>query len=73
MRMSPDQTLWEYVCVYVDDLCLTRVDGHAFLAKLKASIKDGGYGYPLKGDGPLWFHLGCDYGRDSDGTLMYKP
>ena len=29
--------------------------------------------YKLKGDEPLSFHLGCDFGRDPDGTLYYKP
>jgi len=73
MRKSPDGKLWEYICVYVDDLALAMIDGKAFLAKLKAPIKDGGYGYNLKGDGPLSYHLGCDYGRDEDGTLIMQP
>ena len=29
--------------------------------------------FKLKGDEPLSFHLGCDFGRDPDDTLYYKP
>ena len=27
----------------------------------------------IKGDGPLEFHLGCDYKPDKDGTLATQP
>jgi uncharacterized membrane protein YgcG len=73
MRMNKKMQLWEYVCVYVDDLALAMVDGRAFLEKLKALPKDGGHGYHLKGDGPLEYHLGCDYTRDKDGVLSFQP
>ena len=49
------------------------VDDSAFLKKLQLSKDEGGYGYKIKGDGPLAFHLGCDYYRDKDGTLVYQP
>ena len=29
--------------------------------------------FKLKGTGPISFHLGCDFGRDEDGTLYYAP
>ena len=29
--------------------------------------------YVLKGDKPLSFHLGCDFGHDPDGTCYYQP
>ena len=27
----------------------------------------------MKGDGDLKYHLGCDFGRDQDGTNYYGP
>ena len=39
---------------------------------LKKPVAQGGYGYKIKGDGPLTHHLGCDYFRDKDGTLDYN-
>jgi hypothetical protein len=71
--MNKELKLWEYICVYVDDLCLAMKDPKSFIDKLKASPKDGGHGYQIKGDGPLTFHLGCDYIRDKDGTLRAEP
>ena len=73
MRKHPAKDIWEYVCVYVDDLAIAMVDPRQFLDKLKTPIDQGGYGYKLKADGPLSFHLGCDYARDKDGTLIYQP
>ena len=29
--------------------------------------------FSLKGTGPLTFHLGCDFVRDEDGTLVMTP
>ena len=70
MRKHKGRSLWEYICVYVNELALAMVDGSAFLKKLQLSKDEGGYGYKIKGDGPLAFHLGCDYYRDKDGTLV---
>ena len=69
MRENLKAGLWEYICVYVDNLALAMIDPKSFIDKLKASRTDGGHGYAFKGDGPLTFHLGCDYIRDKDGTL----
>ena len=71
MRKNIQHQLWEYICVYVDDLALAMLNGTEFLDKLKTPIEQGGYGYKIKGDGPLTHHLGCDYFRDKDGTLGY--
>jgi hypothetical protein len=69
MRRNGD--VWEYVCVYVDDLCCTMLNPKEFLDKLQDLNQ--GHGYKLKGVGPIEFHLGCDFGRDPDGTLWYAP
>ena len=56
------------------DLALAMKDPKTFIDKLKAPLKkDGGHGYQIKVDGPLTFHLGCDYIRDKDGTLRAEP
>jgi hypothetical protein len=34
---------------------------------------EGTYQFKLKGTGPTTFHLGCDFMRDSHGTLSYGP
>ena len=73
MKKNEERQIWEYVCVYVDDLAIAMVDAKSFLEKLKKPTAEGGYGYKLKGDGPLSYHLGCDFFRDEDGRLMYQP
>ena len=30
------------------------------------------YGYKIKGDGPMDYHLGATVSRDKDGTLIYS-
>jgi hypothetical protein len=64
MRPCPNGECYEYIAVYVDDLCLVMKDPQAFINSLKEK-----YGFKLKGVGPLEYHLGTKYGRDSDGTL----
>jgi len=73
MRKNLKEGLWEYICVYVDDLALAMKDPKSFIDKQKALSEDGGHGYQIKGDGLLTFHLGCDYIRDKDGTLRAEP
>lgn len=63
-----DGNFYEYIAVYVDDLCIAMKDPAAFckLLKEKHQLK-------LKGDGPLEYHLGCSYKYDPDGTLVADP
>jgi hypothetical protein len=50
------------------DLAIASKD----LQKITDSLeKDSGF--KLKGVGPTKYHLGCDYSRDSDGTLYCGP
>ena len=60
--------LYEYVAVYVDDLCIALLDP----AKLCGTLKEE-FGYKLKGVGELQYHLGNNYERDKDGTLRVGP
>jgi hypothetical protein len=56
--------IYEYICVYVDDLLDIMKDPQSFMDKLTQH-----YGYKLKGVGPPSYHLGANYSRDPDGTL----
>ena len=67
--MRRNEDLWEYVCSYVDDLCLVMKNPEQFLSKPQSNL----YSFKLKGSGPLNFHLGCGFGRDPDGTLYMDP
>jgi hypothetical protein len=58
-------THWEYIGVYVDDLELALTHPREFLDVLKTK-----YGLKLKGSGPLSYHLGAEFKRDPDGTLV---
>jgi len=59
---------YEYIAVYVDDLCIAAHNPKAIVDELIQK-----HGYKLKGAGPLEFHLGCDFFRDPDGTLCFGP
>jgi len=66
--MRKGENAYEYIAVYVDDLCIAAINPAGIIKELKEK-----YNYKLKGDGPLTFHLGCDFSRDPDGTLCYGP
>ena len=68
MRPEPGGTYYEYIAVYVDDLAIAAKDPQAFCHELKKK-----YNLKLKGAGPLEYHLGCTYKKDSDGTLAADP
>jgi Reverse transcriptase (RNA-dependent DNA polymerase) len=59
-------THYEYVCVYVDDLMMIGKDPSSFFSALTDT-----YGYKLKGVGKPTYHLGGDFFRDPDGTLVW--
>ena len=54
---------YEYVAIYVDDLLCAMKHPRSVLNHYIKVHK-----YKLKGDEPLSFHLGCDFGCDPDGT-----
>ena len=68
MRPTEDGDAYEYIATYVDDLAIAAKDCQALCENLKSQC-----GYKLKGDGPLTYHLGCDYIREPDGTLLATP
>ena len=66
--MREQDAYYEYIAVYVDDLAIAAKDCATICRQLKEI-----HGFKLKGDGPLRYHLGCDYSRDKDGTLCSGP
>ena len=81
MNFTPsrsDQCIWlkkninlnqyEYIAVYVDDLCIVAQDPKQIINILKSKYK-----LKVKGDGPLTYHLGADYYQDPEGTMVSQP
>ena len=53
--------IWGYICVYVDDLAFVMKNPQEFVDILEKKC-----GFKLKGTGPVAFHLGCNFFRNSD-------
>jgi hypothetical protein len=67
--MRRDGDIYEYVAVYVDDLAFAMRDPQTFVNQLKEQHK-----FKLKGAGDIaYYHLGCDFFREDDGTLCMAP
>ena len=60
--------LYEYIAVYVDDLCIAAQDPKEIINIVKSKYK-----LKVKGDGPLTYHLGAEYYQDPDGTMVSHP
>ena len=60
---------YEYIACYVDDLLVASRNPKAIMDQLKGEP----HNFKLKGDGPVTFHLGCNFERDPDGTLKMSP
>ena len=59
---------YEYIAVYVDDLCIAAESPSAIIQIFKSK-----YHLKVKGDGKLTYHLGVDYFEDRDGTFVSQP
>jgi hypothetical protein len=68
MRPAKDGSCYEYVACYVDDLLISMKDPKEFCDMLKNK-----FNFKLKGDGPIDYHLGLNYFRDPDGTMVMQP
>jgi hypothetical protein len=64
MRKGENEDHWEYIAVYVNHLYIASKRPKEILDSLKSM-------YKLKGDGKVNYHLGCDFGRDEDGTFYF--
>ena len=69
LRQSTCGKVYKYVATYVDDLYIIAKDPKLLLEQLKGKP----YEFQLKGSGPVNFHLGCGFERDSNGTLCMNP
>ena len=54
--MRETENLWEYVCVYVDDLLVIMIEPKKYFQILQEK-----YGYQLKGVEEIKYHLGGNY------------
>ena len=63
LRKAPNLRCYEYIAVYVDDLCIAAESPSAIIQIFKSK-----YHLKVKGDGKLTYHLGADYFEDPDGT-----
>ena len=68
MREDKDLKCYEYIATYVDDLCKAAQDPGKIIQIIKEHYK-----LKVKGDGPLTHHLGADYTKDKDKTLVCQP
>ena len=68
LRKAPNLRYYEYIAVYVDDLCIAAESPSAIIDIFKTK-----YYLKIKGDGKLSYHLGADYFEDSDGTFVSRP
>ena len=68
LRKAPDLRCYEFIAVYVDDLCIAAESSSASIQIFKSK-----YHLRVKGDGKLTYHLGADYFEDPDGTFVSQP
>ena len=59
---------YEFMAIYVDDFLIASEEPQQIIQDLKEKFK-----LKIKDDGPLEYHLGCDYKPDKDGTLAAQP
>ena len=55
---------YECTVIYVDDLLIASEEPQKIIQDLKEK-----FNLKIKGDGPLEYHLGCDYKLEKDDTL----
>ena len=68
LKKNKKLNIYEYIAVYVDDLCIAAQDPKEIINVLKSK-----YQLKVKGDGPLTYHLGADFFQDPDGTMVSQP
>ena len=68
LRKAPNLRCYEYIALYVDDLCIAAESPSAII-----QIFNSKYHLKVKGDGKLTYHLGADYFEDPDGTFVSQP
>ena len=66
--LSEKKDKYKYFAIYVDDLLIASEEPQKTIQDLKEEFK-----LIIQGDGPLEYHLGCDYKLDKDSTLVAQP
>ena len=64
LRKAPNLRCYEYIAVYVDDLCIAAESPSPIIQIFKSK-----YNSKVKEDGKLTYHLGADYFEDPDVTF----
>ena len=59
---------YKYIAIYVDDQLIASEKPQKIIQDLKDKFK-----LKIKGNGPLEYHLGCDYKLDKDSTFVTQP
>ena len=59
---------YEFIAAYMDNLLTSSKDPQKIVDTFVNK-----HHFKLKGTGPMSYHLGCDFGRDEDGTLHFVP
>ena len=67
-RKVPNLRCYEYIDVYVDDLCTAAESPSTIIDSFKTKCN-----LNVKGDGKLSYHLGADYFEDPDGAFVSQP
>ena len=68
LRKATNLRCYEYIAVYVDDLCIVAESPSAIIQIFKSK-----YHLKIRGDGKLTYHLGADYFEDPDGIFVSQP
>ena len=68
LRENKALKCYEYLAIYVDNLCIAVQDPGHIIKTHKNDFK-----LKVKGGGLLSHHLGADYTRDKDNTLVCQP
>ena len=72
LRKAPNLRCYEYIAVYVDDLCIASESPSAIISIFKTIFKTK-YHLKVKGDGKINYHLGVDYFDGPDETFVTQP
>ena len=67
LRKAPNLRCYEYIAVYVDNLCIGAESPSAMIQIFKSK-----YHFKVKGDGKLTHHLGADYFEDPDSRIPQR-
>ena len=62
------QNHYDNITVCLDDLLITFKD-----PKITADILTNKHSLKVKGTGPIYFNLGCYFGRDDDSSPHFEP